>query len=642
MRRMMLLLPLVCSVLSAQTVSVGRNIQVSAALPLDPHFEMWLAADPSNPQRLAACSIVWPSDHYTSEVVTYVSLDRGASWKPTLRTRGDKGNPSWDPACEYGPDGTLYVVSENIDSLSRSFERIDRSTDGGLTWDPAPTRFKHGERSFLAIDRSTGPYRGWLYFFGAGDACIPGVKCRNSESVFFRASKDGGRTIAHEQQIPSGAGNYPIGYGSGVVLSDGTLVAPVGEWTNYVEPDGSMKRLPMFGLGFQTNFPNGEMNVFISKPGRPNWTPDTKKVTISDWYMRRDMNGSYLPMLAADATTGVFKDRIYAVWPDQRGGRSQIYFTMSADSGKTWATPRVISDDRAWPPRIDAFSANAEGGGEGIGPDAIQGMVAVNKDGVVGVMWFDRRDHPDNIGYTVRFRASFDGGDTFTPSAVVSSEPYDPARTNPMPLLESSGGWGETGGEITLGVHGFNYNAGHTVGFTADAGGTFHALWVGNSTKVPQLWTAPITVAGEVHRNGAARLSPLVDVTKKLRYGITRRVWDRSTGIVEADIALQNLSTDTISGALMMRLVTLSSDVGTVEVVNSDLGGKGEGAVFDFTSLLNGGVLRPQEWTKPKHVRFRVKQIGPFRPRTTAVNTGLATFDPKLLAEKVSGQSKGK
>src|SRR5262249_4308930 len=219
-------------------------------------------------------------------------------------------------------------------------------------------------------------------------------------------------------------------------------------------------------------------------------------------------NGSYLPMLTADATAGAFRDRVYAVWPDQRNGRSQIFFAVSSDSGKTWTKPRVVSDDRAWPPPGDAFSTNGEGSGEGIGPDAIQGMVAVNKEGVVGVMWFDRRDHPDNLGYTVRFRASFDGGDTFAPG-LPASEAYDPSRTNPLPLLETSGGWRTTGGPVTLGVHNFNYSAGHTVGFASDAAGDFHALWVGNSTRVPQLWTAPITVKGEVHRNGSAALASL-------------------------------------------------------------------------------------------------------------------------------------
>src|SRR5260370_28266846 len=94
--------------LSAQSISVGKNVQVGSGLGTDPHYEMWLAADPAHAERLAACSIVWANEHFTSEVVTYVTLDRGATWRPTKRVRADKGNPSWDPACGYGPDGTLY------------------------------------------------------------------------------------------------------------------------------------------------------------------------------------------------------------------------------------------------------------------------------------------------------------------------------------------------------------------------------------------------------------------------------------------------------------------------------------------------------------------------------------------------------
>src|ERR1043166_7242334 len=65
-------------------ISVGPNVQVSASLANDPHFEMWLAVDPANADRLIACSMLWPNDWHTSEVVTYASLDRGKSWMPTL------------------------------------------------------------------------------------------------------------------------------------------------------------------------------------------------------------------------------------------------------------------------------------------------------------------------------------------------------------------------------------------------------------------------------------------------------------------------------------------------------------------------------------------------------------------------------
>src|SRR5580692_1071128 len=88
----------------APRTTVGPNVQVSSALPNDPHFEMWLAADPANADRLMAGSMLWPNDWHTSEVVRYASLERGKTWTPAPRPRGDRGRPSWDPACAYGPN----------------------------------------------------------------------------------------------------------------------------------------------------------------------------------------------------------------------------------------------------------------------------------------------------------------------------------------------------------------------------------------------------------------------------------------------------------------------------------------------------------------------------------------------------------
>src|SRR5260370_35671156 len=110
-------------------------------------------------------------------------------------------------------------------------------------------------------------------------------------------------------------------------------------------------------------------------------------------------------MIAVDPTGGAFKDRVYAVWNDGRIKRSAIMLSFSSDSAKTWSKPQVIDDVV---------------GGESTGADNFMAEAAVNKSGVVGVMWYDRREDPLNPGYTARFRASLDGGDTWLPSVKVS------------------------------------------------------------------------------------------------------------------------------------------------------------------------------------------------------------------------------
>jgi hypothetical protein len=53
------------------------------------------------------------------------------------------------------------------------------------------------------------------------------------------------------------------------------------------------------------------------------------------------------------------------------------------------------------------------------GPDDFMPAIAVNPSGAVGVMWYDRRDKPDDLGYFVRFSASVDGGETFRDKALL-------------------------------------------------------------------------------------------------------------------------------------------------------------------------------------------------------------------------------
>src|SRR5260370_26478837 len=96
--------------------------------------------------------------------------------------------------------------------------------------------------------------------------------------------------------------------------------------------------------------------------------------------------GAHIPSLAVDPGSAALKVRRCATWVDCRSKRLEILLAWSADKGKTWSSPIVINDDRPW---ADPTK----------GPDNMDPNVAVNKDGVVGVSWYDRRDAPDNLGW---------------------------------------------------------------------------------------------------------------------------------------------------------------------------------------------------------------------------------------------------
>jgi hypothetical protein len=98
--------------------------------------------------------------------------------------------------------------------------------------------------------------------------------------------------------------------------------------------------------------------------------------------------------------------------------------------------------------------------------------IAVNKEGVVAVSWYDRRGlAAGTSGYNVRMRTSLDGGASWLPSA----------QPNEKSCQSSVGSLGDT------------------AGLAADADGSFHPVWIDNQTGTRQVWTATVKVERNEH-----------------------------------------------------------------------------------------------------------------------------------------------
>jgi hypothetical protein len=236
--------------------------------------------------------------------------------------------------------------------------------------------------------------------------------------------------------------------GNGVVGSDGTFAALVAEL------DETKKNVSYrTDAASAPSSANAVLEVFVSSDGGKTLGLAGK---IEGVFYDRRIPQLCLPSLAIDRSRGPLRDHLYAVWPDARyEHRTQILFSSSADHGRTWTDPVVLGNDTD-------HDANPR-------PNNFMPTIAVNKRGVVGVAWYDRRDSPDNLGYNVRFAASLDGGATWLPSVRVSSAPHVP-DDDPRK------------------------NSGDTAGLTADADGVFHPVWIDNRTHVPQMWTTTVKV----------------------------------------------------------------------------------------------------------------------------------------------------
>jgi len=278
------------------------------------------------------------------------------------------------------------------------------------------------------------------------------------------------------------------------------------------------------------------------------------------------------------------------------------------------------------------------------GPDNFHPVVAVSPKGVVGILWYDRRDSPDNLGWRPRFTASLDGGQTFLPSVDFGDSGMNFLQGDIVNLEAKSEGGGSppfrSGGAIhtSLGFWGHGLTGGETAGLTADAGGTFHALWIGNQTGSRQVWTARISVEGTVTKNGSRDLAALEDVSGELAVFLLAPRLDRQNHTVTANAYLENTSNSSVNTPLTLRVLELASKMGMPRFTNADNHQGGSGALFDFTPLVPGGTLRPGQRSGAKQIVIHLDHLS-LGPRTGDYD---ALFDMIRLKSVVLGPSNRK
>jgi hypothetical protein len=573
-------------------IVVGPNVQASKAFADRPHGEIHLAANPRNPNNLVGGSMVWFAEKNMEAVVAYASFDGGKTWSATLQLHD--GFYHSDPAVSFDLEGTAYFLQiTNTGGREPKYNSyLYRSKDGGKSW-LEPTIMPMLDRHYLAVDDTGGKYRGSVYINGL-----------SSRELRVQRSRDRGATFDGEIRAAAApASRRNAGQARLVVLSDSTLVVPFAD-----------TELPLPDVEGNPGKQNASLNVVTSTDGGNTFS---ERVTIAPTAIGHMLTAnSHHFSFTADSSAGPFKDRLYIAWSDSYSGGSQfskkksggsnILFSYSADKGKTWSKPILVNDDRL---RANLASA----------PVHFQPVVAANKDGVVGVMYYDRRDSANNLDWTVRFSASVDGGETFLPSVQVAESPH--RFSEEMKIVVSARGYGGgnmpqnknyRGGvlKFDLNISQFNIAGGHTAGLDADANGVFHPFWIDNRTGVAQVWTAPVTINRNAMLNGEPELAALQDVSEKVILTFTNPSYDARTGRLGVDIQLQNLSEDTIVLPVKLRVTVLTSGAGGIPViVGADNGLKGLGAVWDLEKSLVGNKLKPQQKSGVRRLEFHLADL---------------------------------
>lgn len=410
---------------------ISANVQVSASQSSARHYESYVGADPKNASRLFACAYVVRANDEIDNVY-YLSLDGGQQWSQVLTIPN-----AVDPSCVISAKGTLIAGAIHDvkfpDGKTDSTLSVHRSQDGQRWQEAAVQTESRGlDRAYVTVDGAR------VYAHGYHQSKTPPA------FVVVYPSTNGGQSFPVAVNVNATKFEDPWFFpGNGVVSNDGTFFAVLAELDN---TKNNMSYRTDAASAPQSA--NAVMDLLISK-GK---TERLVSVVPGVFYDRRVAQIS-MPALAIDRSRGPFGGRMYMAWPDARyGHRTQILLSVSTDAGRTWSEPKVVSDDAG-----DSTANN------------FMPAVAVNRDGVVGLLWYDRRDNPDNVGYWVRFSASLDGGKTWLPSRRVSTAPNVP-------------------GDDT------RKNSGDTAGLAADAQGRFHPVWIDNRSGIPQMWTTTVEI----------------------------------------------------------------------------------------------------------------------------------------------------
>ncbi|MEJ2007550.1 MAG: sialidase family protein [Acidobacteriota bacterium] len=353
-----------------------------------------VAINPGNSQQVVVA-------YQTGARIAY-SQDAGAHWRTADGTLPRHYAVSGDVSVAYDNRGHAFLCYIAFDKLgtenywghnaTRNGVFVRRSLNGGQTWErPAVPVFKHPtkpgipfeDKPYIVADNTHGPYSGNLYVGWTQFTLTHSV-------ILFSRSVDDGATWSKPIRISTQAGlprddNGSVEGFSGVVGADGTLYVVWAGGTHLVftySKDGGRTFAPSRGL-----IPIAPPYFHISNIDRTDGFPS---VSIDP----HGANGAGL---------------LYVTWSDYRNGDVDVFCSTSSDRGQTW-TPAVRVNSDAIHDGLDQF---------------FQWLAVDPVTGAANIVFYDRRNDPDNQKADVVLAQSTDHGRTFH-NYLWMGESFDP------------------------------------------------------------------------------------------------------------------------------------------------------------------------------------------------------------------------
>ena len=353
-----------------------------------------VAINPRNPQQVVVA--------YQTKAHVVWSRDGGRNWRTAHGAAPPNYAVSGDVSVAYDNKGHAFLCYIAFDKLgtdeywghnaTRNGIFVRRSLDGGKTWQqPHVPVIEHAtkpgipfeDKPYIVADNTRGPYAGNLYVGWTEFTLTQSV-------ILFSRSTDDGETWSKPIRISTEAGlprddNGDVEGFSGTVGPDGTLYVVWADGTHVV--------------------------FTSSKDGGRTFAPSRGVVAIAPPYFKItnvDRTDGF-PVISIDPHGGNGAGLLYLTWSDYRNGDVDVFCSTSADRGRTWS------------PAVRVNSDPVHNGAD----QFFQWLSVDPATGAAYLVFYDRRDDPENNNAVVVLARSTDHGHTFQNYAWMNT-PFDP------------------------------------------------------------------------------------------------------------------------------------------------------------------------------------------------------------------------
>ncbi len=340
------------------------------------------------------------------------STDAGTSWSntqlpyPANPITGANFLDAFDPAVCIDDSGHVFVAHIATDNnwgvgpVSGLY--VHKSTDGGITWpsytqvsaDGPPTTnpdtaYRFNDRDQIVADKySSSPYYNNVY--------VTWIKDRGwnmaqpMSDIYFSYSSDGGNSYSAAKRVNSwvnSMGNMPVAD----VAKNGNVYLV---WVDYNVQTG------------------GQGTLFFDKStdGGVSWGPDKAIMTYDLPPINLNAGSDARAKGAAVIRTMPSNPSelyiVYAADPDNTGpDEGDIFLVKSTDGGTNWGTPLRVNDDAT-------------------NNDQVMPWMDIKPNGIIDIVWYDRRNDGADMQWDVYFTSSTDGGSSFATNTQINAASF--------------------------------------------------------------------------------------------------------------------------------------------------------------------------------------------------------------------------